>query len=132
MVFYGKIKFNVALRRRIDSLEALMTSTRKPRVFGDRDAVVPLSIVGPIVILLVIAMMTTGDRPMHLSTWAAFVAVVVWLVMGLWMILIGPIVTWTLDDIKYKGTRMTISVVVGIVYFVVSGVLMANFSLPIG
>ncbi|HSW77552.1 MAG TPA: hypothetical protein VLG36_02025 [Candidatus Chromulinivoraceae bacterium] len=105
--------------------------TLKPRVFGDRDAIVPLSIVGPIVIIFIFLTMVTSDRPMHLSTWAAFAAVCVWFLMGLWMILIGPIVTWTLDDIKYKAARMVISIIVGIGYFAVSAVLMANFSLPI-
>lgn len=103
----------------------------KPRVFGDRDAVVPTSIVGPIVILLIIATMTVGGRPISLPTWLGFVGVIVWVVMGVWMILIGPILTWTLDDIKYKWLRMFISIIVGIIYFVVSVVLMLHVSLPI-
>jgi hypothetical protein len=102
---------------------------KKERYFGDRDSMVPYLIGAAVFGLLTLALLTVGDKAMPLSTAFAFAGVVVWLVIGVYLTLVSPIVVWVL--VKNPWGRMVFRILTGIVYFVISGVLMANFSLPI-
>lgn len=102
---------------------------KKERYFGDRDAMVPYVIGAAVFGFLTIALLTVGDKAMPVSTALAFAGVVVWLVIGVYLTLVSPIVVWVM--VKKPWGRMVFRILTGIVYFVVSGVLMANFSLPI-
>jgi hypothetical protein len=100
------------------------------RRFGDRDAMVPYMIGGAVFGILTIALLTVGDSAMPMSTALAFAGVMVWFVIGVYLTLVSPIVVWVLVA-KNPWGRMVFRILTGIVYFVISGVLMANFSLPI-
>ncbi len=102
---------------------------KKERHFGDRDAMVPYIIGAAVFGFLAIALLTVGSKAMPVSTALAFTGVMVWLVIGVYLTLVSPIVVWVL--VENPWGRMVLRILTGIIYFVVSGVLMANFSLPI-
>jgi len=102
---------------------------KKERYFGDRDWVLPYSIGIAVFGLAALALLTAGSQAMPLGTAVAFVLVILWLVIGLCLVLCYPVMIGISERPK-KFRRMLTSIVIGLLYFIVSGVLMANFSLP--
>jgi uncharacterized membrane protein len=101
------------------------------RYFGDRDWVLPYSICAAVIGLLVVALLTVGSKAMPLGTFFAFVAVIAWLVIGLCLVIIFPIAIGVSARRKRKFLPIVGCVLLGLAYFTVSGMLMANFSVPI-
>lgn len=101
------------------------------RSYGDRDSVVPYAIGGGVFVVFFIALHTVGDRVVHFSTTLALIALLAWLATGVWLVLINPIIIWVPMQRKRKWLKFFLSIIVGLAYFVLSGVAMANFSLPI-
>jgi hypothetical protein len=119
--------------REIDGLEvAVMESTN--RQFGDRDWVLPGLIGGVFFAGLAVMLLTVGDRAMHVSTMLAFIGVMVWGVAGLFLLMFLPFLIFFGAMRARRLNRffgMLLSILAGISYFVVSGVLMAHLSVAI-
>jgi hypothetical protein len=103
------------------------------RYFGDRDWVLPYSIGGAVAVLGIVALLTVGSKAMALSTFLAFVALMVWLVIGLCLALVYPVMIGVSERWKKERKKFAIPffALLGIGYFTLSGVIMAHTSLPI-
>jgi len=93
--------------------------------YGSGDPVLPYTIGGAVVALALIAMHTVGHKTVAFGTTLAFIADVAWLVAGVIIVLVLPIYIWIPMERKHKWGWMFLSIFLGIMYFVVSGVLMA-------
>jgi hypothetical protein len=123
---------------RIDSLEVAQVEEHESaeengRYFGDRDWILPYSIGVAVAVLGIVALLTVGPKAMALSTFLAFAALMAWLVIGLGLVLIYPIMIGVSERWKKERKKFAIPffALLGIGYFVLSGFLMANSRLPI-
>jgi len=107
----------------VDDHEA---AQRKAEKYGSGDPVLPYAIGGAVIIVALIAMHTVGHKVVPISTTLALVLDGLWLVAGLWLIIIWPIILWIPEDRPHKWLKFYASIIAGIVYFVVSFVLMAT------
>jgi hypothetical protein len=96
----------------------------KAAKYGSGDPVLPYVIAAVVAGLGLVAMLTVG-KAVPVGTALAFVLVLVWGAVGLWIILIYPIVLWIPENRPYKWRKFFFSIILGIAYFVVSGILMA-------
>jgi hypothetical protein len=104
---------------------------KKAEKYGSGDPILPWAIGGGVAAVLLIAMHTAGDRVVHLSTTLAFIADMAWLFGGVFIALIWTIIIWIPESRPYKWTKMGATIIFGIMYYVVSGIVMAHASLPI-
>jgi hypothetical protein len=93
--------------------------------YGSGDPVLPYMIVGGLAAVVLIAMHTVGHKAMSVSTTLAFVFDGLWFFGGVFLVLIWPIIIWVPMNRKYKWVKFFASIFAGIVYFTVSGILMA-------
>jgi hypothetical protein len=103
----------------------------KEATYGKGDPPLPYSIGAAFVGLLVVAMLTVGSKTVPFTEFAAITALVLWGLIGLWLILIHPIVLWVPMKRQHKWKLFFLSIFLGIVYFAISWVLMASFSISI-
>ncbi|HEU4715860.1 MAG TPA: hypothetical protein VFS14_03450 [Candidatus Saccharimonadales bacterium] len=105
--------------------------TKKEKPFGHADPILPYAIGGGVIGLLTIFTLTVGSQTISIAEWLAFLAVVVWFVIGVSITLVYPVMIGVSTWRKRKFLPICGYVLVGLAYFTVSGIFMANFSLPI-
>lgn len=103
---------------------------KKEKPFGSADPILPYSIAGAVFGLGLLALLTVGSQAMEISTLLAFAAIVLWFMIGVGLILVRPVMIG-IGTAPKKFLRMVTVILMGIAYFIASGFLMANFSLPI-
>ena len=107
------------------------TNLAEEEQFGKADPILPYAIGGGVIGLLCILMLTVGSHAVPLDTFLSFVAVLVWGGMGLFLVIIYPVMIGVSTTRTKKFLPIVGTVLLGIAYFVVSGIFMANASLPI-
>lgn len=115
----------------MDPYEPHEPNLAKEEKYGSGDPVLPYAIAAAVAVLGLLALHTVGGQPVAVSTTLAFFLLLAWLGMGLWLILIYPIVLWIPENRRHKWKLFFFSIILGILYFVVSGILMAHTSMPI-
>jgi len=104
---------------------------KEEKPFGSADPILPYAIGGGVFGLLIVFMLTVGRRAVPLNDFLAVVALGIWFVVGVFPAIIYPVMIGVSITRKRKFLPICGYALLGIVYFVISGVLMANFSLPI-
>lgn len=105
--------------------------TKKEKQFGHADPILPYAIGGGVFGLLTIFTLTVGSHTISITEWLALLGVVVWFVIGLALVIVYPVMIGVSTWRKHKFLPICGYVLVGLAYFTVSGIFMANFSLPI-
>lgn len=105
--------------------------TKKEKPFGHADPILPYAIGGGVIGLLTVFTLTVGSQTISIAEWLAFLGVVVWFVIGVSLVIVYPVMIGVSTWRKRKFLPICGYVLVGLGYFAVSWIFMANFSLPI-